>query len=721
MKKKRSDHSFLLNAVFYLPFVFIFLLMYGSLSITGRASLAKSNVLLITVDTLRADRVSCYDSSHLRTPHFDSLAEQGVVFTRAFANTSTTLPSHANILLGVSPLYHGVHENQHFVVRENSLTLAEHLKAAGYSTGAFVGAFPLDRRFGLGQGFDVYDDEFGNRSSERETDLERKAEEVIARALPWVKSQNSPWFLWVHVYDPHDPYTPPAPYAEQYARAPYDGEVAYVDEVMGEFLDELRAEQYLEDTVVIFTGDHGESLGQHGEKTHGFFAYNTGIWIPLIITGQGIEPRSVEHPVSHLDIFPTVCDVLGLKQPEYLQGQSLVPALKGRRFPKRTLYFESLAPHYSMGWAPIQGFIRDNFKFIESPIPELYDIKNDFNESENLASSQELSRYKKRLDEVIEQYTSTYAEKAGRNPDRKSLEKLRALGYTGGSVAARPRNSYSPRDDVKTLLPYHNRSEKAMILYGEREVKVAIETLKEIITERNDLAVSYVHLAILYLKEKQPQEAIDILELGFSRNPQSYEIFSKFIGTLAKHGRYKKVFELFQSHYQREMDYDPEIWNLLALAYLNSGDPDSAKKALEQALSLDLRYPLTQYNYGKLYEWLGMKNQDRRALRKSLESYKKAIELDPEFADAYIGLGVVYLRSGEFDGGIYCLEKALEIQPDSPLAVYNLGLAYLNSGNNSKALEYFNQYLRDFAKDLSPEDVDKIKSVIRKIEHLPQK
>jgi arylsulfatase A-like enzyme/Flp pilus assembly protein TadD len=715
----RLIHSHFIGVISHL--VVIFLIVFTSTFSSSGAPPTRTNVLLITVDTLRADRVSCYDDTHLKTPNIDSFAEQGVLFLRAFANTSTTLPSHANILLGVSPLYHGVHENQHFVVPDSSLTLAEHLRAAGYATGAFIGAFPLDRKFGLNQGFDVYDDDYGNRSSERIEDLERRAEDVASKALPWVRSQNSPWFLWIHVYDPHDPYTPPAPYAGLYAESPYDGEVAYVDEVLGKFIGDLKAGQLLENTLVIFTGDHGESLGQHGEKTHGFFAYNTGIWIPLIISGPEIELRRVEHLVSHLDIFPTVCDLLDLEQPKFLQGRSLLPAIKGRRFPKRTLYFESLSPYYSMGWAPIQGIIKDNFKFIESPIPELYDLRKDFDEIENLASSRKLDRFRKELSEIIERYTSLKAEESKKSLDQKSLEKLRSLGYTGGSVAVSPRKSYGPRDDVKTILPYHNRAEDAMKLYGEGKAQTAIDALKTIISEREDLAAAYVYIAMIHSDQKNTQEALDVLDQGFTRNPQSYEIFSKYVSTLAKNGRNTEVLELFKNNYLKEMDHDSKIWNLLAMAYLNSADPDGAKKALEQALSLDLRYPLSHFNYGKLNEWIGMKDQDGKAIGRSLENYKKAIELDPEFADAYIALGVVYLRSGEFKGGIYCLNKALEIQPNSQMAVYNLGLAYLNSGDRSKALEYFTRYLNDYGQELSPEEAENIKAVIRKIERMPQK
>jgi arylsulfatase A-like enzyme len=188
-------------------------------------------------------------------------------------------------------------------------------------------------------------------------DLERREEDVIAKALPWVKTQDSPWVWWVHVYDPHDPYTPPVPYDAMYTQTPYDREVAYVDAVLGKFLNELCLEQYLKDTLVIFTSDHGESLWQHGERTHGFFAYNKAIWVPLIVSDPGIKPGRVEHQVSHLDIFPTVCEVLGFDQPEFLQGRSLVAAMHGRRLSKRVPYFESLSPYYSMGWAPLQGYI----------------------------------------------------------------------------------------------------------------------------------------------------------------------------------------------------------------------------------------------------------------------------------------------------------------------------------------------------------------------------
>jgi arylsulfatase A-like enzyme len=336
------------------PLIFFFLFIIFSLSTTYSHSSGepipkeKLNVLLISIDTLRADWLSCYGNEHLKTENIDGLAERGVLFSRAFANTSTTLPSHTNILLGVTPPYHGVHDNSSFVVREEFLTLAEHLKGHGYSTGAFVGAFALDSRFGLDQGFDVYDDEFEDKRNKKPSEVERKAEKVIDRTLAWLNNQNKPWFLFVHCWDPHGPYEPPEPFLTQYKEHPYTGEVAYVDFMLGKLFAYLEENNLFKETLVIFTGDHGESLGQHNEDTHGF---------------------RVAQYVSHIDIFPTVCEILRIEKPPFLQGLSLVPALMGKKASKRPIYFESLHPYYSKGWAPLRGFISNKEKYIQSPIP----------------------------------------------------------------------------------------------------------------------------------------------------------------------------------------------------------------------------------------------------------------------------------------------------------------------------------------------------------------
>jgi arylsulfatase A-like enzyme len=463
----------------------------------------KHNLLLITVDTLRADRLSCYSKDHLRTPNIDMLANRGVLFTRAFAHTSTTLPSHANILLGTTPLLHGVHDNLHFIVRQDFLSIAEHLKTCNYSTGAFIGAFPLDKRFGLSQGFDIYDDECDSTNSNSEQEGERKAAIVVERARSWLQRQDSPWFLWIHCWDPHDPYDPPEPFKTRFSEDPYNGEVAYVDSVLGRLFSYLDTNDLWEKTVVVFTGDHGESLWEHEEETHGIFTYNSTIWIPLIFSVPGTRPRTVDSYVGHIDIFPTVCDALEIEKPNSLQGTSLWPALRGKRQKKQTIYLESLYPFYNRGWAPMRGFIQDQKKFIESPIPEVYDIKQDFGEEDNLAKSispKDLNTYRDTLKKLIDDFSLDENTLAEQKLDERSVEQLRSLGYIADSEEISSQQNFDPSQDAKVLIYYHNKCLRAIELSEEGKTAEAIRLLKEVIAERNDLGIAHKALADIYEK-----------------------------------------------------------------------------------------------------------------------------------------------------------------------------------------------------------------------------
>ena len=267
----------------------------------------RPNVLLIIVDTLRADKLGCYGSQRVKTPFIDRLARNGVLFNRFFAHNPLTLPSHANIMTGMTPPYHGVHDNENFVLRDHFLTLAEYLKDRGYATGAAVGAGPVDSRFGIAQGFDFYVDRVAPKGAPKNSIGERRADAVTAIAKNWLGWQKSEWFFWMHIWDPHYPYKAPEPFWSQYPDKPYNGEVAYVDFVLGDFFKYLEDTGQLGRTLVILTSDHGESLGDHGEKTHGMLAYNSTLWVPLIISFPGLKPARVDQRGAHIDIFPTVC------------------------------------------------------------------------------------------------------------------------------------------------------------------------------------------------------------------------------------------------------------------------------------------------------------------------------------------------------------------------------------------------------------------------------
>lgn len=692
--------------------IFLFGIIFASPAVSSRRKEeTKRNFLLITIDTLRADRLSCYGSQNPKTPYIDSLAERGVVFSRAFANTSTTLPSHANILVGTTPNHHGIHENLNFVVSQELLTLAEHLKGNGYETSAFVGAYPLDARFGLSQGFDIYDDKYSRVHSVNLSSLERKAEVVIGAALDWLRGRVSPWFLWVHCWDPHSPYDPPEPFKTEYRDHLYEGEVAYVDLAMGKLFDYLNDSNLFDSTLVVFTGDHGESLGQHGEETHGFFAYNSSLWIPLIIVLPEKKSGRVDDYVSHIDIFPTVCDALGIKRPSFLQGTSLLPALKGKKIPERPIYFESLYPYYSRGWAPLKGFIFKRNKFIESPIPEFYDLNKDFDEISNLAPKKDVVRLKAELSDIIRSLTPAQKIDADQQADRETREKLASLGYVS-SARLSPKKDFGVRDDVKVLLPYINRIGEGWKLYKQGKVEEGIRLLEEVIEERKDIDLAYKQLASIYQEQGNRDEAIVILEQGLNALSYSYELYIEYMKALISMEQYDKIIDSFKKASLREAEYDPEIWNNLGTAYAKTGQFDEAIKAFEIGLSLDDKHPELYNNIANACYSYGLRLKDTSLYLRCFEYYKKAIELDPGYAAPYYGLGHAYRQQGNMEGAVYCWEKTLEADPDFSQAYIDLALAYINAGNKAKALDLLGEFKKRFYHRVSAADREKLDALI---------
>jgi len=347
------------------------------------------NVLLVTVDTLRADALGSYGDRQAATPVLDRLAAAGVRFERARAHNVVTLPSHANILSGRYPFEHGLRDNAGYRFPAGLDTLATLLKVRGYRTGAFVSAFPLDSRFGLDRGFDVYDDRLGD--PERVASLrmtERPGTETVAAARSFLTADpDRPWFCWVHLYEPHAPYEPPAMLAARFAEAPYKGEVAAADAALGPLLEPLLSQGPDGRTLVVLTSDHGESLGEHGEKTHGVFAYESTLRVPLILFAPALfGPRAVADPVRQVDILPTVLEAVAAPLPPGLPGRSLLASAGGQPLAPAASYFEALTAAATRGWAPLHGIVRSERKYIRLPLPELYELAADPAERSNLAA-----------------------------------------------------------------------------------------------------------------------------------------------------------------------------------------------------------------------------------------------------------------------------------------------------------------------------------------------
>ena len=673
---------------------------------------AKPNILLITVDTLRADRLGCYGSKTVRTPAVDALAARGALFTRAFAHTPSTLPSHTNILLGLTPNAHGVHDNSNFIVREDFLTLAEWLKAQGYATGAFVGAFPVDSRFGLVQGFDVYDDNYGSQGPTDMVFVERKAEVVVANALDWLKDRSGPWFLWVHVFDPHQPYEAPEPFRSQYPGRPYEGEIAYTDSALAKLLDFLEDRKIQDRTAVIYTADHGESLGEHGESTHGYFAYNATLHIPLVLALPGARPARIDSNVCHIDIFPTVCDLLGGKKPESLQGRSLLPLVNGKNRPSQPIYFEALTAYYNRSWAPLRGYILGPEKYMDSPIPEVYDLGKDFPELDNLAPKTDLAKLRKTFADLVRAESSPLAEKASQAMDRTTAEKLRSLGYLA-SPQKPAKKEFTAQDDLKTLYPYHNKWQKATAAYHAGRTEEGIALLKEIITERKDFHLAYTHLANFYQEQKRPADAEAVLRDALKSNPGSFRIMTALGIIMIDNGRFDEAIDLLNKSLA-SIDFDPETWNYLGVAFWNTGRLDEALEAYERALSLDANYAIVFNNRGSLFLSRFLKGKQPDDLGKASADFRKAVELDPEYASAWNGLGVSSSQAGDIAGAIDAWKRAVGLKPDFGFALYNLGLGLLAKGQKTEALDAFTKYKALTYATLGPRDRAKLDDLIAK-------
>jgi arylsulfatase A-like enzyme len=361
----------------------IFISAYALLAGPGPAKLARArgglNVLVVVIDTLRADRLGCYGYQKARTPVTDSLAESGVLFSRAYCNQPITLPSHATIFTGTHPAYHGVNDNGLFRLPEQAVTLAEILKDRGFTTAAIISSFVLHRQFGMDQGFDHYDDRLSNKRGETTLGFkEMPAVDVSDRAVAWIdRHSDERWMLWLHYFDPHAAYVPPPRFLEGVPH-PYDGEVAYADFELGRVIDLLEQKGLKKRTLIVFTSDHGEGLDEHGEPTHAVFLYNSTVRVPLIISLPGVIPggKSADALVSLMDLMPTILDALGLKIPEHVQGRSLVPQLfkdtgDGREIP---VLMETMAPWHQYGWSPSKAVLEAGYKFIQAPKPELYDL-----------------------------------------------------------------------------------------------------------------------------------------------------------------------------------------------------------------------------------------------------------------------------------------------------------------------------------------------------------
>lgn len=651
---------------------------------------AEQNVLLVTIDTLRADALSSYGGA-AKTPNIDRIAARGVRFDNAHAQAVVTLVSHTSILSGLYPYQTGVRDNSGYRVSPETVTLAAALKDRGFSTGAFIAGFPLTRRFGLTRGFDEYDDNISGQTGAVEFALpERRADIVVNRAVKWINGRDGKkFFAWVHVFDPHAPYDPPEQWKAQYPGNAYLGEVAWTDAALGPLFDRLA--NLPQKTLVVITSDHGESLGEHGETTHGFFAYESTLRVPLIIAEvdpkatEYPKPRVVTTPARHVDIAPTILDALGVQSTTTkFAGSSLRESIISTSFisptiPDRPVYFEAMTGFLTRGWAPLRGVIAGNDKFIDLPVQELYRLTGDPGEQRNQATAD-----RTRVN-VLAQTLATFDTKLPGQPVAESAavsEQLRSLGYSTPGASVSSKKTFTEADDPKRLIDLDSDLHAASDFYANRRYPEAIAMFERVIGRRPDLVDAYRYMAYVYWQMGQPAAAIKTLEATITLGISDQDIRTRLATFFAQTGQPQKGIGLLTS----SPAGDVEAQNALGIAYGQAGRPKEALAAFERALTSDATNAIALQNIGTI------KLRENKVAE--AETWvQKAVTADPSLANAYTTLGVIYQRTGRSGQAIEAWKRAVELDGREFDALYNLIVSLVGAGAQSDALSYAEQFV----------------------------
>ncbi len=638
----------------------------------------KKNILLITIDTLRYDRVSIYNDSFVNTPNIDKLAKKSAIFKRAFAHTPLTLPSHANILTGTTPLFHGISDNNRFRLDDKFLTIAEHLKENGYRTAAFTASFVLNEYFKLNQGFDFY--------SGPDKSNALIAEEVISPSISWIKNNKGPWFLWIHIWDPHAPYSPPEPFKTRFRSDLYSGEVAYTDSQLGILFNYLEKARLMKDTSIIITGDHGEALGDHGEPEHGYFAYNETIHIPLIIYNSSLKRTRISKNVSHIDIFPTICEMTGVKIPGHIQGRSLIPLIRGDTNEEETIYFEAKSAYHSKGWAPLDGFIFKDMKFINLPIKELYDLKKDFSEKRNIISRVTISELFGTLNPLIARLTGADKNLSKKKIDPRALKKLKTFGYLTGVVQEK-KKIFKREDDLKILLPIQLKLTEGRALEKKGKFREALKIFREVLELKPDNISTYINLAELYHKTNRIKAALEIIGEGLIKSPLNTDLLLRKGILLIVGNQLNRGEEILRNILLKDPDRG-EAWNYLGISFFKKGLTEKALEAYRKSEDIDNTNPILFNNLGTLYLNSYLRDRSPKMYENALINFQKALALDSKLSSALNGLGAAYKFSGNPQEAIRYWKSAIEYKSDFIQVYFNLAITLLETGKKADALKY---------------------------------
>jgi arylsulfatase A-like enzyme/Tfp pilus assembly protein PilF len=632
-----------------------------ALSARGQAAPIHPNIVLITLDTVRADRVGFLGSARGLTPKLDRLARQSIAFTHTYSQVPLTTASHATILTGTYPQFHRV--NDFGVPLSPDLPyVPEILRRIGYRTGAFIGSLVLDPIEGTAPGFDrgfeIYDAGFHTfrPGQDRYRTLERRADEVVERAISWLNKPSSrPFFLWVHLYDAHDPYNPPEPYNRRFASEPYDGEIAYVDAAVGKLLERLRTSGLYNGALIAVMSDHGEGLGGHGEQQHGVFLYDETIHVPLLfkLPLERFSGKRIDARVGLVDVAPTLLQIAGLNLPKAMQGESLVPlwtrvggdsaGAVQHSSADRAIYAETDYPHKAFGWSSVKALRTGKYLYIQAPREELYDLDSDPSSTKNLVSSAPAvaDTLKSKL-ELFRRTTVGGMRSRQATVDLQQQEKLNALGYVSFQDSVRSgikESGADPKDKIELVNLLH----EGIIAVEEGRYQAAIPLLEHVLAEEPYTPVAYVQLGTAWSWLKNYEAALPVLHKAVEFTPES---------ALA--------------HYE------------LALALFQTGDLKASALEFETAVSKAPRWAALHFSLATVYARL-----DRT--REAIQQLQTAIQLRPDDFRANLMLGRMLTTEGEPSNALPLLRKAVKLQPTSPEAHTFLADVYSELGQETKA------------------------------------
>ena len=647
-----------------------------------------TNVLLVSIDTLRADHLGSYGDAAAQTPRLDALAARGTRFAHAATVAPLTLPAHSSLMTGTFPAFHGVRDNGGFYLGEEQQTLAEILRGRGYRTGGFVGAFVLDSRWGIAQGFDHYFDDFDLAKYEGQgmDAVQRRGDEVVDKALAWLAEDRSrPFFAWVHLYDPHAPYAAPEPYRSRFPatlEGAYDAEIAWTDSQVGRLFDALAADGRLDRTLVVVVGDHGESLGEHKEQMHGFFVYDATVHIPLLAAGPGIPVRTVPDPVRIVDVLPTVLDAIGAPAPSTVQGESLLPLARGATRPPLTTLAETFYPRYHYGWSELRAVGDGRYTLIAAPRPELYDTVSDPGQQLDLYAQQpaRAAGLQRALDGLLARVTSARAPRGPQSIDAEAEERLQALGYVASSASASTLDD-RPRGDPKDKIDLYSMLKRAGQASSEARLDDAIALVREALARDPGIVEGYTLLGNFVFKQKRYAEAAAEYRKALALDPEHRGAMFSLALAYEQMGRYDDA----EAGFARLRQLDPGEGRAtikLASLWMRRGRLDDAEALLREGLARRVDRPSFLV---KLGECLIEKKKDKEAEA----ALREALAARPATPSVHYNLGLVMEQRGDDDAAAAEYRAELARDPGAYRAAFNLGKLLLRSGRATDAAAEF--------------------------------